>query len=76
MRAGEIYTRSFIADKAIACFAKVLTELSGRQGENEDWLFIKAAIEHSNIFAARSDTEKSLLFLKEASERAKRLGKK
>jgi len=76
MRAGEIYTRSFIADKAIACFAKVLTELSGHEGENEDWLFIKAAIEHSNIFAARSDTEKSLLFLKEASERAKRLGKK
>ena len=76
VRAGEIYTRSFIADKAIACFMKVLKELSGHNGESEDWLFIKAAIEHSNIFAARSNTETSLLFLREASKRAKRLGKK
>jgi tetratricopeptide (TPR) repeat protein len=75
VKAGEIYTRSFIADKAIACFLKVLNELSGRNGENEDWLFIKAAIEHSNIYAARSDTEACLLFLREASGRAKRLGK-
>jgi formate hydrogenlyase transcriptional activator len=76
VRAGEIYARSFSADKAITCFTKVLNELSGQRGDNEDWLFIKAAIEHSNIFAARSDTEASLSFLKEARERARRLHKK
>ncbi len=76
VRAGEIYARSFIADKAITCFSKVLRVLSDHSGENEDWLFIKAAIEHSNIFAARSDTEASLLFLREARERARRLHKK
>jgi tetratricopeptide (TPR) repeat protein len=76
VRAGEIYARSFIADKAITCFSKVLTELTSQRGDNEDWLFIKAAIEHSNIFAARSDTEASLSFLKEARERARRLHKK
>ena len=76
VRAGEIYARSFIADKAITCFSKVLNELSSQRGDNEDWLFIKAAIEHSNIFAARSDTEASLSFLKEARERARRLHKK
>ena len=76
VRAGEIYARSFIADKAITCFSKVLNELSSQRGDNEDWLFIKAAIEHSNIFAARSDTETSLSFLKEARERARRLHKK
>jgi formate hydrogenlyase transcriptional activator len=76
VRAGEIYARSFSAEKAITCFAKVLNELSGQRGDNEDWLFIKAAIEHSNIFAARSDTKASLSFLKEARERARRLHKK
>ena len=65
-----------VADKAITCFSKVLNELSSQRGDNEDWLFIKAAIEHSNIFAARSDTETSLSFLKEARERARRLHKK
>jgi formate hydrogenlyase transcriptional activator len=76
VRAGEIYAGLFNAPKAIACFEKVLNELSGQRGDNEDWLFIKAAIEHSNIFAARSDTEASLSFLKEARERARRLHKK
>ncbi len=72
-RAGEIYAASFIAGKAIACFSKVLTQLSNENGENEDWLFIKSAIEHSNIFAARSDMDMSLRFLREGRERAKRL---
>jgi len=76
VRAGEIYARSFLADKAITCFSKVLRVLSDHRGENEDWLFIKAAIEHSNIFAARSDTETSLSFLREARERARKLHKK
>ena len=76
VRAGEIYARSFSAEKAIACLSKVLNELSDQRGDNEDWLFIKAAIEHSNIFAARSNTEASLSFLKEARERARRLHKK
>ncbi|HEX2965989.1 MAG TPA: sigma 54-interacting transcriptional regulator, partial [Syntrophorhabdaceae bacterium] len=75
-RAGEIYASAFITDKAIACFSKVLTQLLNETGDNEDWLFIKSAIEHSNIFAARSDMVMSLRFLREARERAKRLQKR
>jgi formate hydrogenlyase transcriptional activator len=76
LRAGQIYAKSFNADKAISCFSKVLHELSCQRGDDEDWLFIKAAIEHSNIFAARSDTEISLSFLREARDRARRLHKR
>jgi formate hydrogenlyase transcriptional activator len=76
MRAGEIHARSLRADKAIACFAHILKELSNRKGPKEDWLFIKAAIEHSNVFAARSNIATSLSYLREASERAKKLHKK
>jgi formate hydrogenlyase transcriptional activator len=75
LRAGEIYIRSFATEKAIACFSKVLSDLSTQSGDNEDWLFIKAAIEYSNISTVRSTTLANLSLLQDARGRAQRLNK-
>jgi formate hydrogenlyase transcriptional activator len=72
MRAGEIHARSLCAAKAIACFTHILEQLSDQRGDNEDRLFIKAAIGYSNVYIGRVNMAKSLSFLQEASERAKR----
>ena len=74
MRAGEIYARSLHADKAIACFIHILTQLSGQKGVNEDWLFIKSAIAYSNVYGGRIDMTTIVTYLKDARERARRLG--
>jgi formate hydrogenlyase transcriptional activator len=75
LRAGEIHARSHCAEKAIACFTQVMRELSNQRGDNEDWLFVRAAIEHSNVSAGRSDALTALSFLHEARERTKSLQK-
>ena len=56
LRAGEIHIMSFRTEMAIQCFEKVLQDLSRVKGVNEDWLFIKAAIEYSDLSTARSNT--------------------
>ena len=63
IRAGEIYAQSLRTDRAIACFTHVLTQLSNERGENEDWLFIKAAIGYSNVYGGRINMEQCLSFL-------------
>ena len=73
LRAGEIYGNSLISEKAIPCFEKVLKELSGKVGK-DDFMFIKSAINFSNIFAARHNIEVSYSYLREAKKRAKRIG--
>lgn len=73
VKAGEIYAKSFQAEKAIRCFSRVLNELSSQKGGNEDRLFVKAAMGHSNVYAGRADTKKCLSFLLEARERVKNL---
>jgi formate hydrogenlyase transcriptional activator len=75
VRAGDIYMRAFSADKAIACFEKALNDLSGQRGNNEDWLFVRAVIGHSNAALARTDASKSISRLREAGQRAKKLKK-
>jgi formate hydrogenlyase transcriptional activator len=75
VRAGDIYMSSFSADKAIACFEKVLNDLSGQRGSNEDWLFVRAVIGHSNAALGRTDASKSISRLREAGKRAKKLKK-
>jgi formate hydrogenlyase transcriptional activator len=75
IRAGEIYAQSLRTDRAIACFTHVLTQLSNRRGESEDWLFIKAAIGYSNVYGGRINMEQCLSFLREASDRARTLHK-
>lgn len=75
IRAGEIYAQLLSTDKAIACFTRVLTQLSDQRGESEDWIFIKAALGYSNVYGGRVNMEQCLSFLHEASERAKYLHK-
>lgn len=73
VRAGEIYIESFRMEDAVRCFEKVLSDLSGTRGENEDWLFVKAAIAYSNVTTGRSDTIETLSLLLDARVRAKSL---
>ena len=71
VRAGEIYMESFRTEDATRCFAKVLSDLSAKRGENEDWLFVKAAIEYSNITTGKSNTIETLSLLRDAKGRAR-----
>ena len=73
VRAGEIYIESFRMEDAIHCFEKVLADLSGIRGENEDWLFVKAALAYSNVTTGRTDTIETLSLLLDARVRAKSL---
>jgi transcriptional regulator with GAF, ATPase, and Fis domain/tetratricopeptide (TPR) repeat protein len=73
VRAGEIYIESFRMEDAVRCFEKVLSDLSGQRGENEDWLFVKSAIAYSNVTTGRSDTIETLTLLLDARVRAKNL---
>jgi formate hydrogenlyase transcriptional activator len=74
VKAGNIYFQSFSADNAIACFEKVLHDLSSQRGDSEDWLFVRAAIGHSNTSLSRSNAPSSIARLLDARERAKGLG--
>ena len=73
VRAGKIFAEALSAQKAIACFTHVLIGLSQKRGDAEDRLFIETAMEHSNIFAGRSEFGRSIAFLIEAQVRAKKL---
>jgi formate hydrogenlyase transcriptional activator len=70
MRAGRVYVDSFAAEKAIACFEKVLDDLSDQRGLDADRLFVAAAIAHSGTSVSRSSTQTSMARLLEARERA------
>jgi len=73
LKAGELHLRSCQTGKAIQCFRKALTDLASQEGENEDWLFVKAAVEYANITTPGCSTEESLNLLRLAKERASRL---
>ena len=73
VRAGEIYIESFRNQEAIDCFEKVLADLTDQRGDNEDWLFVKAAIAYSNITTGRGNTGETLSLLLDAKGRAKTL---
>jgi formate hydrogenlyase transcriptional activator len=73
VRAGRIFVESLSAEKATACFTHVLTGLSGKRGDGEDRLFIETAMALSNVFAGRKDMDRSVTFLLEARQRARRL---
>ena len=76
LRAGEIHIMSFRTEMAVQCFEKVLQDLSRVKGVNEDWLFIKAAIEYSDLSTARNNTLLIFSVLQDAKARAKRLNKR
>jgi formate hydrogenlyase transcriptional activator len=70
IRAGRIYIDSFNAEKAIACFEKVLRDFSDQRGLDVDRLFVAAAIAHSGTSLSRISTQTSMARLLEARERA------
>ncbi len=72
LRAGNAYRRSFRAEDALQCFAKILQDLSGSGGQKADSIFTNAAVNYSKISAARHDTTKVLSLLNDALLRAKR----
>lgn len=76
LRAGDAYLAAFRTEEALACYTKVLDELSGLEGEMEDSLFTAAALKYSKVSAAQHDTTKVLSLLKEAMSRAERWDKK
>ena len=49
-------------------------QLAEQQGENEDRLFIQAAIANSNSYAGRTEVPTNLAYMKQARKRAQRLG--
>ncbi|HBL24269.1 MAG TPA: hypothetical protein DDZ40_09160 [Deltaproteobacteria bacterium] len=73
LRAGKIHSRTFNYQKAGECFAKILHDLAGLSGDDEDKLFIETAIDYSNSFARGTTPPQILSLLQEASERANRL---
>jgi formate hydrogenlyase transcriptional activator len=73
LKAGDVFSKSLPTEKAIACFRKVLNDLSDQKGTNEDRLFIKAAMGNSINSIARHNVATDLALLREAKERAKRL---
>jgi formate hydrogenlyase transcriptional activator len=73
VRAGEVYMEFFRTEDANRCFEKVLVDLSGQRGDEEDRLFVEAAIEYSNITTGKSNTIKTLSLLLDARARAKRI---
>jgi formate hydrogenlyase transcriptional activator len=72
LQAGEVHARSHSSEKAIACFEKVLSDLSGQEGNAEDRLYAKAALLHSDLVTISGVTPQTLAFLKQARARAVR----
>ena len=75
MKAGEIYAGRLINEQSSICFRHVIDSLSTQHGENEDLLYIKAAICLSNGYGGRNQIETNLSVLREARERARRLNR-
>lgn len=74
LKAGYMHMDAFNMDEAAKCFNKIINDLSTGLGEEEDLLFIEAAIEYSNISTARDDIMKILSLLQNAMARAERNG--
>lgn len=74
LRAGHMHMDTFKIEEASRYFKKIIDDLLNQKGEEEDLLFIEAAIEYSNISTARDDIMKILSLLQEAMTRAKKNG--
>ena len=68
--AGDFHIKRFNTEKAVQCYTKVISDLRNQKGDKEDFLFISAAIEYSNISAARHDIVAILSVLHDAMTRA------
>jgi hypothetical protein len=72
-KAGDLHIRGFRTEEALQCYSKVLDDLSGLTGNEEDLLFSETAIKYSKISTARHDTARVLSVVRSALERAKSL---
>jgi transcriptional regulator with GAF, ATPase, and Fis domain len=70
--AAEVCVRQGKLEMAVACFEKVLSDLSNTTGEEENRLFVKAAVGYSNSAATRSNLSAMSSWLIEARERVKK----
>jgi formate hydrogenlyase transcriptional activator len=73
LKAGDSYRRIFRIEDALACYKKVLKDLSNCEGEVSDLLFIETALEYSEITTARNIPRLVTSMLQEAMARAKKL---
>ncbi len=73
VKAGDLHLRSYMAEDALQCYSKVLDDLSGSSGNEEDLLFSETAIKYSKISTARHDTARVLSVLQSALKRARKL---
>lgn len=73
VKAGDLHLRSYMAEDALQCYSKVLDDLSGSGGDEEDLLFSETAIKYSKISTARHDTARVLSILQSGLTRAKKL---
>lgn len=71
-RAGDLNQEAFHTEEALQCYKKVLDDLSGLEGEEEDRLFSDIAIKYSKISTGRHDTAKVLSILRSALRRAEK----
>jgi formate hydrogenlyase transcriptional activator len=71
--AARSYRDKFQNESALECCAKIIGDLSGRDGESADRLFCEAAIEYSKLNTAKNDVKRVLSILEEAIVRADKL---
>lgn len=73
MKAAKKYQSDFHTEAALACYVKILDDLSGIHQEGADGLFCDAAIEYAKLNTARNDVKKVTSILEEAMFRAKNI---
>jgi len=72
-KAAKKYQSDFRTEAALACYVKMLDDLSGIHQEGADGLFCEAAIEYAKLNTARNDVKKVTSILEEAMFRAKNI---
>ncbi len=76
MEAGDIYLKSFRTMEALKCYSKILDDLTATAGDQNDHLFIEAAISYSKMTTApRHNHLKIISILEEALVRASKMKK-
>ena len=76
MDAGDIHLKAFRTKEALRCYSKILDDLAGSNGDENDQLFIEASIRYSRITTApRHNHFKIISVLEEALIRASNLQK-
>jgi len=76
MEAGDAHLKFFRTKEALKCYSKILDDLAGTSGAENDQLFIEAAISYSKMTTApRHDHFKIISVLEEALVRASKLRK-